>query len=310
MANTYQAKHFTGEQLDGFMQKVQDGSVAGRGLEIDQNGVLQNTVLGYSKKIYSYTHTGNKEAHVTAVDIATGVFTSANHGLSTNDLVSVTMNPPHNIGLPYDHLPGGLLLSADYTNNSKSAKTYFVRVVDANSFTLMDPTDATDVVLTENSKMDLTKFHFELVPGGMELELTGLNLQECLIVVKGKIYNSFRWVHPTNRVPFGTGDGNKTGGVSYDLQTGSDNYGSSNLGRPGYNYHYSTVEIKTMGNKQAYQYNDQSHVVYTDANIPQFKHTRQYYHMQLTSDTIEGIKMYGNTNGGFYNGTTVEVYAR
>ena len=51
MTKTYQAKHFTGAQLDDWMQKVSSGEVAGRGLEFDSQGNLCCSVPGYSKKV-------------------------------------------------------------------------------------------------------------------------------------------------------------------------------------------------------------------------------------------------------------------
>ena len=264
----------------------------------------------YPNFLWSYTHTGNKEVYVTEVDLTTGAFTATGHDLVDNSIVVATVDPPYNVGLPYDYLPKGLLLSEEATTATKSSKTYQVHVIDSDHFSLIDPVDGTGVTFTSNSKMDLTKFHFEQIPENMELELAELNLQECFIVVKGKILNSFRWAHPTNRMSFGTGAGNKTGAVSYDTANGTDNYGSCNLGRPGNHYCYATLEMRAMGNQQASQVNTQHYIMYTEQSIPNQKHTRQYFIMRLTSDTIEGVKFYGDTNGGFFNGTSVEVYTK
>ena len=310
MTKTYQAEHFTGKQLDDFMHKVQSGDLAGRGLEIDRNGVMHSTVPGYSTLRYTYEHSGNKEIHVTAVDNSTGTFTSAAHGLAQNDIVVATVHYPYNIAMPFDYLPKGLKLCVLYNSVTDSAQKYYVQVVDENTFKLSLEADGDAVIFSTNNKMDVSKFHFEQVPTGMELEIAGLDCKECLVVVRGKILNSFRFVRPTNMIPYGTGLGVRTGGVSFDSFTASDTYGSCNLGTAGYNFSYSTLEFKVMEHNQVYQVNNHDYAVYADLNIPYYKHERQYYHMNLTSDVIEGIKMYGDRAGGFFNGTKVEVYTR
>ena len=278
--------------------------------DADGNLVAVNPVdPRYPNLAYSYTHSGNKEVYATAVDIGTGVFTAPGHGFTDNTVVVVTVDAPNNIGMPYSFLPKGLLLFEDASSNVKSSMQYYVKVVDEDSFSLATASDGAAVTFTTNSTMDLTKFHFEVIPSNMELEIQDLNAKACLIVVKGKVLNSFRWVHATNRIAFGS-NGNRTGGIGYDLVLGVDSYGSCNLGRPGNNYMYSTVEIKVTGNQQAYQVNNNDYVVYSEANVPTFKHVRQYFHMQLTSDLIEGVKLYGDTNAGLFNGTTVEVYTK
>ncbi len=310
MTKTYQAEHFTGKQLDDFMHKVNTGDLAGRGLQIDPNGVMHSTVPGYSTLRYTYVHSGNKEIYVTALDILTDTFTSPAHGLAQNDIVVATVHYPYNIALPFDHLPKGLKLAVTYNSNVDSAQKYYVQVVDANSFQLSLEADGAAVTFTTNNKLDLSKFHFEQVPTGMELEIAGLDCKECLIVVRGKIMNSFRFVRPTNMITYGTGIGNRTGGVSFDSITSSDNSGSCNFGVIGYNFTYATLECKVMEHNQVYQVNNIDYAVYSESGVPYYKHERQYFHMNLTGDVIDGIKMYGDKAGGFFNGTKVEVYTR
>ncbi len=306
MANIYQAKHFTGEQLDNLMQKVQSGEIAGRGLDIDAQGNLFSTVPGYSRKVFSYTHTGNREVRPTDLDVTTGVFTAPGHGITNHEHFYVTVDYPDNIGAPYSFLPSGLVLGG--TTNTSTGQLYYAQVIDADHFCLS--TTATDEIITYTAKntMDLSKFHFEFVTPN-ELTIEGLNLNECLMVVKGKIQNNFKFVHPTNRVQYGS-NGSQNGAVAYDLGIGVDAYGSCYFGRPGYNFIYATLEFKMMDEKQVYQVNNVDFVYYTEAGAPTLRHNRQYFHIRLTTDCIEGITMYGTMNGGFYNGTTVEVYAK
>ncbi len=307
MAKTYQAEHFTGAQLDDFMQKVLSGDIAGRGLEIDESGQLSCSVQGYSKLVYSYVHTGNNEIHPTELDISTGIFTAPLHGYPNHRAAYVAMNGTHHIGTPYAYLPGGLLLGE--TTNTSTNKMYYVQVIDENHFGLSGTSTGDIITFTENAGMDLSKFHFEDV-GVHELTIEGLNLRECLMVVKGKIHNNYRHIHPTNRISFGT-TGNLVGGIGYDATMGTDSYGSCYFGRPGYNYTYGTLEFKMLGERQVYQVNNVDYIMYeSDTGKPLFKHNRQYYHMILEDDFIPGIYMGGSLNGGMFNGTTVEVYAK
>lgn len=266
----------------------------------------------YPNLVFTYTHTGNKEVYVTDLDVSTGVFTSPGHGLANNSVVVVTMNIPHNIGMPYSFLPIGLIMG-DSTSNTGTATPYYVNVVDENHFTISLTSGGEAVALSKRSTMDISKFHFEQMPDGMELEIAELNTDACLLVVKGRVYNSFRWVRPTNIIKFdsGSGDGNRMGGMGYDTNMGVDSYGSCNLGRPGYNYTYAQVEMRAMGDQQAYQVNNEDYVTYSESSgSPSIKHSRKFYHLRLTQDLIEGVKMYGTTDGAFFNGTTVEVYTR
>ena len=310
MTKTYQAKHFTGEQLDEHMNKVLTKEIAGRGLEIDQDGIMHSTVPGYSTLRYSYEHQGNKEVHATAVNISSGVFTAPGHGFVENDVVVVTLDYPYNLAMPYSILTGGLLLAANYSSNVDSAQKYYVMVVDADNFQLSLTSGGEPITLKAVSTMDLTKFHFEQVPIDMELEFSELNCKECLILVKGKILNSFRYARPTNIITYGANGGNKTGGVAYDVVFGADTWGSCKLGVIGYNYMYATLEYKVLDHQQACQVNNIDYIVYSETSMPNYRHNRQYYHMNLTSDIIEGIKLHGDYHGGFFNGTKVEVYTR
>ena len=92
MAKTYQAEHFTGAQLDTIMHKVISGEIAGRGLEIDSLGNLHCSVPGYSKKVFSYTHTSNAQVQPTELDVATGIFTAPAHAMAEGKKVVVAMH--------------------------------------------------------------------------------------------------------------------------------------------------------------------------------------------------------------------------
>ena len=308
MTKTYQAKHFTGAQLDDWMQKVSSGEVAGRGLEFDSQGNLCCSVPGYSKKVYSYTHMDNLQVQPTELDLTTGIFTAPAHGMRDTANVVVTMNDPYYLGAPYDHLPVGLSLGT--VSNTATATLYFLRVVDKDHVAISTTHDGEYLTYTAPADLDVSKFHFEDVDKTHELNIKNLNLQECLVVIRGKIMNYFRWIHPNNRLVFGTGFGNHMGGQAYDGSFGADAFGSCNFGRPGYNFTYGTIEFKKMGDRHICQIVNADYVMYSEAGVPTFRHNRQYFHTLLSNENIEGITIYGNMNGAFYNGTTVEVYAK
>ena len=306
MATVYQARYFTGEQLDGLMQKVNDKTLAGRGLKFDADGNLTCTVPGYTKRVFSYTHTTNKELHPTALDINTGIFTAPAHGLYNNATFFVTVEYPYNIGTPYAYLPTGITLGG--TGNSSSCTMYYAQVVDEDHFSISTARDGETLTFTQNDTMDLNKFHFEFL-NRTDLTIEGLDLDECLVVVKGKIRNNIRYVHPLGKISFGS-SGNLIGGIAYDASIGTDSYGSCYLGRPGYNFTYATIEFKMIGERQVYQVNNVDYLLYYESGTPMLKHNRQYFHLMLDTDSITGITMYGDMLGCFYNGTTVEVYAK
>ena len=306
MAKTYQAEHFTGAQLDTIMHKVISGEIAGRGLEIDFLGNLHCSVPGYSKKVFSYTHTSNAQVQPTELDVATGIFTAPAHGMAEGKKVVVAMHLPYNIGAPYRYLPVGLTLGT--VSNTGTATSYYFRVVDEDHFALSTSSTGAYLTYTAPEGMDVSKFYFENLPAG-ELHIEGLDLKDCLVVIKGRICNAMRWIRPSNVEVFGTGLGNQMGGVGYDGNFGTDAYGSCYFGRPGYNYVYGTIEIKMLGERHAYEVVNADYVMYSDAGVATYRHNRQYFHMLLSSDKIEGITLDGYNSGAFYNGTTVEVYA-
>lgn len=128
--------------------------------------------------IATYTHTGNTEIIVTAVDVGTSTFTAVGHGLANGILVAPVSNWSGGAIYPIDKYPGGL---------SQPMNGYYVGVVDANSFKLY--TDAglsTLVTLSANANIDLATWHFETVPSA-SIVITGLGTRsKCKLVIKSK----------------------------------------------------------------------------------------------------------------------------
>lgn len=304
MAKIYQANHFTGQQLDEFMGKVLDKSFAGQGLELDDSGVLHNTIPGYGTLLYSYVHTANKEVYVQNLDLATGVFTSSDHGLSANTQVFAVLHPPYHVGTPYNYLPGGLSLGKQGSN---SAKKYYVNVVDENSFTLSETSGGAVVTFTEVSTMDLTKFHFEVF---QRMELTVQDLppfDACLVVICGRVSEYFRYFRPT---PTQLISG-KMGFANYDAANGGDVYGSVGLGNMGgFGSLYAEIECRVLQPGQVLMKINEDLLSFDATNVAKAYHNRKYVHVYLEADAMTGVKFTASSGGQFINGTTVKIYAK
>ncbi len=302
MAKTYQANNFTGKQLDDFMGKVLTGDFAGNGLVIDESGVMHNLNSGFGNLVYSYTHTANKEVHPLGVNLATGTFTAAGHGLSADQAVFVAVHTPYHLGTPYSYLPGGLLLG---TVGSGAAKKYYVNVVDENSFTLSESVGGAVVTFTEVSTMDLTKFHFECVKQ-FDLRINDLpEFDAALLVINGRTASTYRYVFAKPYQYYAA----KMGVLSLDVNGTTEEYGSNYIGHSGGwgSIHVEArVRILEPGHALMDTYCDTSSC---DANN-KFKvyHSRRFHHTQPQGDTFNAFTI--DSGGQFYNGTTVEVYTK
>lgn len=305
MANTYQANNFTGKQLDDFMGKVLDKSLAGQGLVFDDRGVMHASNPNYGKKIFSYTHTSNQEVHPIGVNLATGEFTAQAHGLTNGTVVVAVVNEPYHVGYPYRYLPGGLLLGQ--TNGSgRISQYYYVSVVDENTFTLSTTNGGATVTFTEVSTMDLSKFHFE-VHKKMDLVIRDLpNLKELLVVIKGRMSMGYRYCMPHDERASESG---KLGVVAFDSSTSADQWGSLWLGNTGgWNSAYIEVEMKFVEDRHVLVIADQDYLSFkSNSEIPVAFHVRGYLHIYMNRDDMTSI---GITDGAFINGSTVEVYSK
>ena len=304
MAKIYQANHFTGQQLDEFMEKVHNKSLAGRGLTLDDQGVLHSTMPGYSTLLYSYVHTDNKEVYVQGLDLSTGVFTSASHGLSDNTRVFAVLHPPYHLGTPYNYLPGGLSLGNPGTN---CAKQYYVSVVDENRFTLSESSGGVTVTFSEVSTMDLSKFHFEVFQR-MELNIQNLpSFDSCLIVICGRVSEYYRYIRPTPTKLYS----GKMGFASYDAANGGDVYGSVSVGNVGgFGSLYAEIECRILQPGQVLMVINEDQLSYDANNLAKAYHNRKYVHVYTDADAMTGVLFTASSGGQFINGTTVKIYAR
>ncbi len=149
------------------------------GIAPSQNAVFDALALKVDiAPITIYTHTANKEAHCTAVDIDTNIFTSSAHPLVDGDMVWAIVNQDAGKVIPLNIYPGGIVY--------KGYPGYYVGVVDANSFKLYSDADrTTEVNITANVNMDLSKFHFETHQ--KTIAFTGLSGKKYKIKINGKV---------------------------------------------------------------------------------------------------------------------------
>lgn len=303
MAKIYQANHFTGKQLDDFMNKVLDKSFAGQGLQLDTAGVLHALAPNYGKLLYSYTHTSNYEVHPESVNLATGEFVATAHGLTTGDAVYAVVQAPYHLYKPYEYLPGGLMLGP--TAGGGSGQRYYVNVVDEDTFTLSTASGGAAVTYTEVNTMDLTKFHFEKFVWKSIVISDLPQSKELLLVCKGRLINFYRYIIPNNvDITAGT-----VGEVAFDSYTYCDGYSSIRLGaQGGWGSLYAMAEIKLLEDKHlALMVNEDSMSFRSDNRAVAF-HSRKYFHFYATNDYFDKITL--QNDGMLANGSTLEVYAK
>lgn len=304
MSKTYQANYFTAEQLDSFMQKVQDKTLAGRGLSMDDDGVMHSKASGYWNLLHKYTHTANKELHPEAINLETGEITVTAHGLAGGELVFVAVHEPYHVTTPYDYLPGGLIIGSPTT--LRMLTRYLVQRVDDNTFKIADRSTLEALTYTEVATMDLTKFHFE-VWEERDVVIGDLpDLTEALMVIKGRVATSYNYIVPTGRIDYV----DMQGIAHFDNYSGSaSNKGNTLLGyRAGWGAMYATIEMKYVGHGHLLQFKEEDTVCFSSTNKASAFHNRTYAHRTMEGDTFNEIKFYDG--GCFINGATVEVYGK
>lgn len=309
MANIYQAKNFSAVQLDDFMGRYHSGSLAGTGLEIDENGVLHNKSKECMNLVYQYTHTSNKEVHPTALDLATGVWTAEGHGLTQDQRVFVVVHPPYHYMNSLGYLPGGLETG---TAGSPAYTVYYVNVLDENTFTLSTTKGGDALTYTEKTNMDLAKFHFEVrQPRYYSIQIP--ESKAVCVVIKGRIKGQFQFLCPNDREDYLS----RTGAVHYDSAS-SNSYGFANVGSIGaWGGFLCVAKMEFIEPQHVLVSIESDACTQTSANygILNIKHGRNYNHFRVVKDVLSQIDLgsfqeANNHDAQFFNGTTLEVYTR
>lgn len=143
--------------------------------------------FGGDNLIASYTHSGNKEVTVTAVDLATGVFTAMGHGLVNGDVIFPILNLGYlesTFGI-IRPVPTGLLL-----------QRYFVVEVTADTFKVSVASGGAAVTFTANANIDLTAWHFEK-KSIHQVIISNITERNTRIVFTGWVFYPFLTITPS-----------------------------------------------------------------------------------------------------------------
>lgn len=148
-----------------------------------------------SNLLYTYTHSGNKEVNITAIDVATDVFTAIAHGFTTGNRVGIAIKNPSESGAYFN----------DYIPFSQAGNSvYFVEVLTTNTFKLKQQDNVTYVDIESKGTTDLSKWHLEMehdnlvlsgidgITTGCKIEIIGQRLTSSALYIdyEGVITNS------------------------------------------------------------------------------------------------------------------------
>lgn len=120
--------------------------------------------------IVDYTHTSNKEVHISSIDYNTNTFTSVGHGLSnsvsafTTLMLAINRNEliyPYNV-MPFANLTGYLTHEGFWVINATP-----------DTFQLSFTNGGSAITLLDKAETDLTKWHFEY-NAASKIDITGL----------------------------------------------------------------------------------------------------------------------------------------
>lgn len=115
---------------------------------------LLRVARNVNKPVVSYTHTKNKEVHLTDINISTNEFIKNEHGLKKDDVLYPILNSNSGSIYASDVYPGGIAYAPE--------SGYHVVEVTVNSFKVSLIKDGDPVLIT--SLGDVSKWHFEVNP--------------------------------------------------------------------------------------------------------------------------------------------------
>ena len=153
VANTYAAELALKE-----LKSNKQNSLApdGTGTKFPTVDAVNAGLAGVSNLIASYTHTGNKEVHISSIDYATNTFTSVGHGLinSADNTKTLMLAINRNATIyPYNVMPFNPI---DLTTDG-----LFVVNATSDTFQLSKTAGGAVITLINKAENDLTKWHFE-----------------------------------------------------------------------------------------------------------------------------------------------------
>lgn len=143
--------------------------------------------------IATYTHSTNKSAAASAVDINTDTITANGHPFVDTDKIYIVPNADTNKLYVPNLIIGGLAVGTGYFVVGKTANTFQVALTSGGAA----------INLTVNASIDFTKWHFENVASSA-YALTGLTAaKKYRVRIKGRSVSltSSHYVHINNVVP-------------------------------------------------------------------------------------------------------------
>lgn len=169
---------------------------------------------GGGSNVITYTHSGNKEVAVSAINYSTNTFTSNAHGLSNGDRVAFNKTIDCNI---LTHTPFSDGWNVDSNNGG-----WFVVGVTTNTFQLSLTASGSPIVLTERATNDFTKWKIEVAPTANSFAITNLNATSLKIDIVGATFRNTRYL--LNNQSIYSGYRTRNGETTVNALVVSENY--------------------------------------------------------------------------------------
>ena len=253
------------------------------------------------KLVGKYVHSENKEIRPTALDLPTGVFTCASHGLNTGDPAMVVLD-----GL-FRNIPYELI------STTRVSDTHFtIRSIDNDTFTLQFAGDDITYPSELNTQIDVSKWHIEIAKKQI-IVIEGFSAESVEVRFNGSYWGTSNYHLDISPVSNRTRLNTVYGGYDGRLRTTSNDT-SICLSVEGILrvnncvvLESSTIVPKTSASDYTYMVNNPD-IAYNRVNE---KHSTNI--VPLTGrQVVNGIAIAQHYNGGhgamLANGFTVEIY--
>jgi len=167
------------------------------GIKIGDTLEIKDDVLNVKSNIITYTHSGNKEVAVSAINYSTNTFTSTAHGLVNGQEIGLSISPDCDV---LKHTPFN-----DGWNVSNTTAGFFVINSTSNTFQLSLTNSGSPIVLSERATNDFAKWKIEeskanqilignINAKNIKVSIIGgcLGIERYVNVHPGTIYNGYK----------------------------------------------------------------------------------------------------------------------